>query len=92
MTAFEIYINNELACVAGLNGEGFLTNVLNRIYREDDAHEILHFEVGGGESISEPKNLKSWVNQNLRIGDEIVIKIREANSEEISEPIAQKTN
>jgi hypothetical protein len=100
MKCFEVTINGKRVCTAGIGDDGVLTGILSFVKRKDspegtaDAEgiqdsESLELRVGGLENrapgVSE--HLK-WLNQNLAVGDEIVIRIIEAS--QCDEPISRE--
>jgi len=87
---FQVLINGRRACVSGMEGYGVLSAVLSRVMRNPKAYpgknkhplkitkaqwskERIEFEVGGLDSITDQH--VHWLRRDLRIGDEIVIKL-----------------
>jgi hypothetical protein len=88
MKCFEVTINGVRVCTAGIGDAGVLTSIVSFMKRntsettteaQDDNSETLDLRVGGlaqrGPGMTEHVE---WLNQNLAVGDEIVIKIIEA--------------
>ena len=90
MICFEIFINGEKICTAGIDSEfGVLTSILTWVKRDlnqfslKDRHKMLEeeldFNVGGHISYgkNDYENL-DWIKKSLSPGDEIKIKIIES--------------
>ncbi len=88
MICFEVYVNGQLACTAGVGKGGVLSAILDYVKRDPACRpkhlpdqlwqtEELNFNVGG--MISQKKNNYvdrfSWINQTATVGDEIRIVI-----------------
>jgi len=81
MRAFEIYVNGEKLCTAGIGDDGVLSAIASSVTGRSRAD--LHLHVGG--LISLGKEHVSWIEQrHLAVGDEILVKVVEANS--VDEP------
>ena len=81
MSAFEIYLNGEKICTAGVGNDGVLSAIVNCITGRSRAD--LHLQVGG--LINPGKEHVSWIEQKqLTLGDEIRVKVVEADS--VDEP------
>lgn len=85
MIRFEVLVNKERLCVAGVHGMGVLSTVLFWIQRQSlqrvselslEDKEDLILEVAGLENIglSELEHLK-WLRRSLNPGDEVTIRI-----------------
>ncbi|WP_317110361.1 hypothetical protein [Chroococcidiopsis sp. SAG 2025] len=93
MIAFEVYLNGEKLCTAGLRDLSVLTAILNWRQRQADASaanpedldaEDLRLYVGGMLNIAEgSREFLRWLDLNLEVGDEITIKIVDANTVDI---------
>lgn len=87
---FQVLINGHRACVSGMDGYGVLSAVLSRVKRNPKAYpgknkhplkitkaewskERIEFQVGGLDSITDQH--LDWLRRDLRVGDEIVIKL-----------------
>jgi hypothetical protein len=87
---FQVLINGRQACVSGMDGYGVLSAVLSRVKRSPKAYpgknkhplkigkaewskERIEFDVGGLDSIADQH--LHWLKRDLRIGDEIVIRV-----------------
>jgi hypothetical protein len=86
MTAFEIYINNQLICIAGIDGFSLTNARLHWLVKDEASQEEINLVVGGTKFPKSSKNVQTWLNQALTIGDEVKIKIKDVNSEEITPP------
>ena len=71
MTAFEIYLNREKLCVAGVGDGGVLSAIVDYVSRS--AEERLELAVGG--LVSANQDHLKWISQSLEMGDEITVKI-----------------
>jgi hypothetical protein len=77
MRAFEVFVNNKKLCRAGIGDDGVLSAIVNWV--TGDRAADLFLEVGG--LISPSGEHVAWERQkNLRLGDEIKVKIVEATS------------
>ena len=96
MIAFEITINGEKTCTAGVDSDyGVLTSILlwakrdvsqlSDEVRKKVPEEELKFTVGGQRTYQEkaPENLQ-WIEEQLKPGDEIIINI--IDTSEIDQP------
>lgn len=89
---FEVYVNGRRLCVSGINGFGVLDVILTRVKRSPkqypgrDKHplkiskaewskERIELSVGGLESMTD--QFLHWMRRNLRIGDEVSIRLLE---------------
>lgn len=87
---FQVLINGRRACVSGMDGYGVLSVVLSRVKRNPKAYpgknkhphkmtkaewsrESIEFSVGGLDSIADQH--LHWLRRDLRIGDEVAIKL-----------------
>lgn len=86
MLAFEVSINSEVACVAGLDDYGVITAILSWVRRRSDAewkfdHEALEFSVGGLVSDTEDgMEHLDWLNRGLIVGDVVSLRILEVET------------
>lgn len=90
MIAFEIWLNGEHICTAGVEQKGSLNAITTWAKRTDSiSEEELKFYVGGLVCDSEDNNVFfKWIDRNLEVGDEINIKIVQAS--EVDKPISEK--
>lgn len=91
MKCFEITINGEKVCTAGVGDDGVLNSIVSFVRRNNqdetagsqtnEVYESLDIRVGGiaNRDAGEMHNLE-WLQRDLNVGDEIVIKIIEASS------------
>jgi len=91
MKCFEVTINGERVCTAGVGDDGVLTSILSLVMSsnasdqngesQNDNSENLDLRVGGlanrEHGVSEHVE---WLHQSLAVGDEIVIRIIEASA------------
>jgi hypothetical protein len=77
MRAFEVLVNGERQCVAGIGDSGVLTTIVTfSIQRGNGAFFI---NVGG--MISETKEHVNWVSQKpLLVGDDVQVRIVETDA------------
>lgn len=99
MKCLEITINGSKACTAGIGSDGVVTAILAFVKgskpsdetqeHQDSESESLNIEVGGLANIElgTSEHLK-WINQDLKVGDVITIKIIDAA--ECDEPITKE--
>ena len=88
MKCFEIRINGEKVCTAGVGDSGVLNSFVSFMTRKeqdetpnDSGAENLFITVSGIANLEEDaSNHLEWLHQDLNVGDEIVIKIIEASS------------
>ena len=100
MKCFEVTINGEKVCTAGVGDDGVLTAILALVQRQtvsdgtrdkqDAESESLNVRVGGIANV-EPglSEHLEWLYKDLSVGDEITIKIIE--SSECDVPLSQET-
>lgn len=85
---FEIFVNNELVTVAGITAEfGVLTMIATWVKRQKYNDESLSLTVSGLNSIDNTS--LSWYGSELKIGDEIHIKITDQS--EVTNPTVTKS-
>jgi hypothetical protein len=85
MRTFEVFLNGKKVCTAGVEDDGVLTAIVSSVRRRVDAtdrkqsgrgKDELRLEVGG--LISSTLEHVRWQNRALRAGDEVRIRIGEA--------------
>ena len=77
MRAFEVSVNGEKLCLAGIGVDGVLTTIVNWAGRQGEGSFFL--EVGG--LISHTKEHVHWISQKpLSVGDNIQVKIIETDA------------
>jgi hypothetical protein len=77
MQAFEVSVNGEKLCLAGIGDDGVLTTIVHYAARQRDGG--LFLEVGG--LISQTKEHLNWISQKpLSVGDSVQIKIIETGA------------
>ncbi|MGO9227886.1 MAG: hypothetical protein ACLQKA_01560 [Bryobacteraceae bacterium] len=76
MRAYEVFLNGERLCVAGIDGDAVLSAILSsvRIKGSDD----LDLTVGG--LVSTTKEHLTWTQAGLKVGDEVRVRILESPS------------
>lgn len=82
MIAFDIYVNEKHRCTASVGDRGVLSAILSWVKRSgrlEGEPEELNFDVGGiANSTEQSFDSVKWINEELSIGDEIHIRIVEA--------------
>ncbi len=87
MRAFEIKVNGQKRCLAGVGDAGVLTAIVG--FAAGKKAKELHLYVGGLTSPS--KETVSWIkNDPLHVGDEVEIKLLEVPS--VDEPETRESN
>jgi hypothetical protein len=71
MIGFKVYLNRKRLCVASVGNDGVLTTIVDCISRSTEARSQL--TVGG--LISAKNEHVKWVGRDLRIGDEVKVKV-----------------
>ena len=91
MKCFEVTINGEKVCTAGVGDDGVLVSTVQFVKRSNpdetadsqnnEVSETLNIRVGGiaNRDAGEMQHLE-WLQRDLSVGDEIVIRIIEASS------------
>jgi len=79
MTAFEVYLNGEKLCTAGLGDEGVLSTLLswrgNQPYKDGTAPASASLEFSVGGLISATGEQVRWAEPKIQLGDEIRIRL-----------------
>lgn len=95
MKCFEITINGEKVCTAGVGDDGVLNSIVSFVKRNEESEHTNHSDsldlrVAGlaNRELGVTEHLE-WVNQDLAVGDEIVIRIIEAST--CDEPQSKET-
>jgi hypothetical protein len=79
MRGFEVYVNGERVCLAGVNDTSVADVILDFVGRDE---KCFHLHVGGL-LIPEGEHVR-WQDRHLNVGDEVRIKLVEAAS--VDEP------
>jgi hypothetical protein len=74
MRAFEIYINGERLCLAGVSNASVFTAIIEYVGRDE---EDLHLHVGG--SLIPEQEYVTWQDRSLSVGDDVRIRILESD-------------
>jgi hypothetical protein len=83
MIAFTVELNGTPLCTAGIGDAGVLTTILTWVKRKTDQSEELTLEVGGlGYEPDGDVHLK-WVNRQLTVGDELCVRVIEADEVDV---------
>jgi hypothetical protein len=100
MIAFEIQLNGEHICTAGVDQEGVLTTIATWVKRtvsdptsdeltNFEFEEELMFDVGGLTHSSDGANVElKWIDRTLQVGDEICIKV--VRTSQVDEPMRRE--
>lgn len=75
MRAFEVYVNGKKLCTAGLPPNSVLTTNINHVSITDELFGV----TVGGLNCATDEHVR-WRNTRLRVGDEVRVKIVEADS------------
>jgi len=81
MLAFEVYLNGEKLCLAGIANDGAMTAVVSLV---NDSHCDLHV----GASVGPEGDFAKWVDRDLNVGDEVAVKV--VFADHVDEPKAVK--
>ena len=77
MQAFEVWVNDEKLCLAGIDDDGVLTTIVHYAARQRDGGMFI--EVGG--MIGQTKEHVKWIDEKrLCVGDIVQIKIIETGA------------
>jgi hypothetical protein len=74
MRAFEIYINGERLCLAGVSNAGICTAIVEYLGGDE---EQLHLDVAG--LLIPDQEFLTWQEKNLSVGDDVRIRILESD-------------
>ena len=74
MRAFEIYINGERLCLAGVSNASVFTAIIEYVGQDE---EDLHLHVGG--SLIPEQEYVTWQYRGLSVGDDVRIRILESD-------------
>ena len=88
MITFEVFINGKKVTTAGVADYGVLSAILSWVKRRQEKGEELSLNIGGLVSNDLQTEHLNWLQQDLKVGDEIVIKIVDA---EKADPVASRT-
>jgi hypothetical protein len=88
MICFEVYINGQKVCLAGIGNDGVLAVMATFIASSES--QRTDFRVGGLIKVdAETQQQIEWLDRELKVGDDVTIKIVEA--ETYDAPMNQKT-
>ncbi len=77
MRAFEVWVNGEKLCLAGIGDDGVLTTIVHLAARPGEGGFFL--QVGG--LTGQTKEHVNWINQKpLTVGDNVQVKIVETDA------------
>ena len=77
MRAFEVFVNHKRLCSAGIGEDGVLTAIVTFATKKGHRDD-LELHVGG--LISPVRENVTWAHDALKVGDEISVKIVDANT------------
>ena len=80
MRVFEVYLNGERLCAAGIDSDGSLNVMVDHV--KGKGRDRMHLRVGG--FVNATQEFLNWKRAELRIGDELRIKI--TDSDVVDEP------
>ena len=78
MRAFEVFVNGERLCLAGIAGRCVLTVIIDHVKGKVDPVDDVDIHVGG--LISDTDEHVEWTNTKLNTGDEVRVRIIESDS------------
>src|SRR5260221_10801313 len=78
MKAFEVFLNGERLCLAGIAGRCVLTVIIDHVKGKDDPVDEINLQVGG--LISNTHEHVIWSRTQLGTGDEVRVRIIESDS------------
>jgi hypothetical protein len=84
MRVFEVSLNGERLCVAGIDGDGVLNAMVDHV--KINARDDLRLRVGG--LVSATEEHLTWAQAGLKVGDEVRVRILEFDS--VDEPKRRK--
>src|ERR1700675_3342441 len=70
MRTFEVFLNKERLCIAGMDADCVLSAIVNYVSIKTAR---FHLSVGGLNTVKDEH--VRWVNRHLRVGDEVRIRI-----------------
>src|SRR5260370_36344 len=85
MNAFEVFLNGERLCLAGIDGNCVLSTVIDHVNKAE-ARDELDLYVGG--LVSDTGEHVNWGRTQLNTGDEVRVRIIESDSAD--EPIERR--
>jgi hypothetical protein len=74
MRAFEVFLNGERLCLAGIGDDGVLNAMVDCVAKPPQ--QGVELSVGG--LISPPREHVDWVDRKVSVGDQILVKIVDA--------------
>ena len=84
MKVFEVFLNGERLCLAGISGRCVLTVIIDHVKGKIDPVDDVDLQVGG--LISDTDEHVTWNRTHLQTGDEIRVTILESDSVPAAEP------
>ena len=88
MKAFEVFLNGDRLCLAGIAGRCVLTVIIGHVKGKVDPVDELDLQVGG--LISDTNEHVTWSTKQLNTDDEVRVRIIESDSaDEPTERMAQ---
>src|SRR5215212_4106000 len=78
MRAFEVFLNGERLCVAGIDGRCVLTVIIDHVKGKLDPVDDVDLQVGG--LISDTDEHVTWNRTHLQTGDEVRVRILDSDS------------
>lgn len=86
MLVFDVLVNGELQCTAGLDGPCVLTSILTFVRSAEDKDNDCSLVVGGLDSAAHEH--LTWLEQKLKVGDQVTITV--ADREQADPPTLRK--
>jgi hypothetical protein len=81
--AFEVHLNGERLCLAGIGNDGVLNTMVDCVETEESSRRELRLRVGG--LISPLSEHVTWIKRDVSVGDEICVRIVQVDR--VDEPI-----
>jgi hypothetical protein len=81
MRAFEVHVNDQRACIAGIGNDGVLTAIVSWVSKDSDPDRL---EIGALDSVS--RQHVDWGTFILRIGDEVRIRLIDVELDNVDAP------
>ncbi len=92
MLAFEVHLNGEKICTAGIGAPGVMTGIITWSLgdgKQRPKQEDLELQVGGLAGSSRTDQYLDWLKRSLQRGDEVSIRVIEARK--VDRPTKRRT-
>jgi hypothetical protein len=95
MIAYEVVVNGESLCTAGINELGVLTAMIAWVHRREqrnpetgESYPTTEFTLDVGAFASESGEHRNWIKESLKVGDRIEINVRDLST--VDEPASRQ--